>query len=215
MKNIDENFRKDGSVKKSLKERNRERREKWIVEAASNLFRDRGYQSTRIEDIAEAAEVSPGTVYSYFETKENILLAILLLHRKSIGSRRLRVVDSPPNDLTEAMILYEKERLWHATRYLDRPLWRRIAAAGIMSPWSALGKKSIELDTGPHLERLKIFSILADRGLVPAGFQIERAAEVLRAVSLYVWLKFLREDITTLEDAQDEIEKNVRMILRD
>jgi AcrR family transcriptional regulator len=38
------------------------------------LFREQGYAATRVEQIAEAAEVSPATFYRYFPTKEDVVL---------------------------------------------------------------------------------------------------------------------------------------------
>ncbi|WP_137811727.1 acyl-CoA-like ligand-binding transcription factor [Gandjariella thermophila] len=39
------------------------------------LFREQGYAATTVEQIAEAAEVSPSTFFRYFPTKEDVVLA--------------------------------------------------------------------------------------------------------------------------------------------
>ena len=46
-----------------------------IIEEATALFRERGYQATTIEDITEAADVAPRTFYSYFDAKVDVALA--------------------------------------------------------------------------------------------------------------------------------------------
>jgi len=61
--------------------REREQRRKDILAAAETLFARKGYDSTSIEEIAGLAEVSPGTVYFYFENKEDLLLSLV----KTIG----------------------------------------------------------------------------------------------------------------------------------
>ena len=48
-----------------LRERQKADREKRILSAAVHKFRANGYKAVRIEDLAEAAEVSVGTVYHY------------------------------------------------------------------------------------------------------------------------------------------------------
>ena len=45
-----------------------------IQEVALGLFDERGYGSVAIEQIAEASEVSPSSVYRYFGTKEQLVL---------------------------------------------------------------------------------------------------------------------------------------------
>ncbi|MEV6421940.1 TetR family transcriptional regulator [Streptomyces sp. NPDC051662] len=55
-------------ARKKLKTRSAIRR------AAFGLIADQGYEATTIEQIAEASEVSPSTVFRYFPTKEDIVL---------------------------------------------------------------------------------------------------------------------------------------------
>ncbi len=45
-----------------------------IQAVALDLFDERGYQAVTVEQIAEASEVSPSSVYRYFGTKEQIVL---------------------------------------------------------------------------------------------------------------------------------------------
>ena len=45
-----------------------------IQEHALRLFREQGYNETTVEQIAEAAEVSPSTFFRYFPTKEDVVL---------------------------------------------------------------------------------------------------------------------------------------------
>jgi AcrR family transcriptional regulator len=47
-----------------------------IVDAAAELFLDRGYVSTTIEAIAERADVAVETVYARFRNKRNLLIAV-------------------------------------------------------------------------------------------------------------------------------------------
>jgi AcrR family transcriptional regulator len=58
-----------------LRERSKARRRAAIIRAAYELFAERGYDSTTVADIAEAAEVSPRTVAMYFPAKQDIALS--------------------------------------------------------------------------------------------------------------------------------------------
>jgi AcrR family transcriptional regulator len=57
-----------------LRERKRARTFSEIQREALRLFVAQGYEQTTIEQIAEAAEVSPSTIFRYFPTKEDLVL---------------------------------------------------------------------------------------------------------------------------------------------
>jgi TetR/AcrR family transcriptional regulator len=48
-----------------------------ILNAAIELFRDRGFEATRLEDVADKAGVSKATIYLYFESKEDLFFALI------------------------------------------------------------------------------------------------------------------------------------------
>lgn len=53
----------------------RDSREKEIVETTIALFSERGFLGVRMSDIAREAGYSMGTIYSHFESKEDLLIA--------------------------------------------------------------------------------------------------------------------------------------------
>ena len=47
-----------------------------LLNAAAELFIERGYANTRMEDIATSMQMSRSSLYYYFENKEQVLLAL-------------------------------------------------------------------------------------------------------------------------------------------
>jgi AcrR family transcriptional regulator len=66
---------KGSRAKVSLVERRRQQTRAEIAEAAAELFVDRGFEATTIEEIAAAAGISQRTFFRYFPRKEDIVMA--------------------------------------------------------------------------------------------------------------------------------------------
>lgn len=60
--------------RQGLRERKKARTRFAIQQEALKLFREQGYGATTVEQIAEAAEVSPSTFFRYFPTKDALVL---------------------------------------------------------------------------------------------------------------------------------------------
>ena len=75
------------SQKRSLKESN-------IIDAAEKIFSAVGFSNTKMEEIAKEAGVSKGTVYFYFDTKENLYMAVTYRALQSLNETLYRTRDA-------------------------------------------------------------------------------------------------------------------------
>lgn len=78
-----------------------------LAAAALELFVERGFAGTRLDDVAKRAGVSKGTLYLYFDSKDELFKAIV---REGIVSRyvefeeRLRTFEGSSADLIRALV---------------------------------------------------------------------------------------------------------------
>ncbi|MEU2245537.1 TetR family transcriptional regulator [Streptomyces sp. NPDC019224] len=190
-----------------LRERKKLKTRVAIRQATYRLVEEQGYEATTIEQIAEAAEVSPSTVFRYFATKEDIVLtdeydpvmeALL----------RNRPADEPP---LESVRLMMREALATFLTANDGELRRRTR---LMVEVPAVRARMTETmsDTAKVLARA-----LADRtgrGTDDLGVRVFIAAVLgaLREATLY-WGEHGQEgDLSALVDkALDTLEDGLRL----
>lgn len=67
----------DANKAKPRWERRKDARPQELLAAALDLFVERGYAGTRLDDVASLAGVSKGTLYLYFENKEELFKAVV------------------------------------------------------------------------------------------------------------------------------------------
>ncbi len=76
------------------RERRAAARKAQILEAAATVFAEKGFHRATTKEIAEAADVSEGTLYNYFDSKEDLLIGIMA---------RLAEVETLPEEFMEAL----------------------------------------------------------------------------------------------------------------
>jgi len=99
-----------------------EKRKQQIIDAAKDMFINRGFQSTHIGQVCEELDIARGTVYQYFSNKKEILYAIL----ESVSENIEDILD--PDDLKE--FLRKKPEYDTIVKFVDNRI------AGVLSVFS-------------------------------------------------------------------------------
>lgn len=71
---------------RSLKEKQRQEREALILQTAEEVFSDKGYHETSMDEIATQVGIAKGTVYLHFPSKEDLLIAIFARDVKNVSA---------------------------------------------------------------------------------------------------------------------------------
>ena len=91
----------------SLRQRRKEARPQELLDAALALFVEKGFAATRIEEVADRAGVSKGTLYLYYPSKEELLKAVIreqLSHQIEAGAEEARQHTGSQADLLRNML---------------------------------------------------------------------------------------------------------------
>ena len=121
----------EASQELGLRERKKARLRQQIIDTSIRLFRKRGYENTRVEDIVQILEISQPTFFRYFPSKDAVLREV---GRRGFNCLKEHLETELSSDATTAERL---ERMYvDMAREVesDRPLWRAIVLSGAMDP---------------------------------------------------------------------------------
>lgn len=183
-----------------LRERQKADRTRRILEAASSLFREQGYDAVRIEDIAAAAEVSAGTCYNYFSTKGDLLLAIVSMEVEEVVEAGESVVTDPPPNIAEALDALIRIYYDHSLHYLSKPMWRTAMALSIEAPGTPFSQRYTALDGLLAQQVCDLIAALQQRGIARRDFDVQAMGQVIFNSLNQVFVEFVKQDEMPLTD---------------
>lgn len=71
-----------------------------VIKMAHQLFIDKGFQATSIQDILDCSEISKGTFYNYFSSKNELLIDLLKsLYKQVEKERNELLIGQDPSDI--------------------------------------------------------------------------------------------------------------------
>ena len=158
-------------------QRRKEARPEEILDAALQLFTEKGFSSTRMIDVAKAAGISKGTLYLYFENKEAIF--------RDVVQQRI----TPQIDHVEYIVDGFEGSNAELLRNMINGWWVNIACTSL----SAIPKLIVsESGNFPELAEYftksvvirsrDLFSKVISRGMISGEFEIYEAEAVARLV---------------------------------
>ena len=95
-----------------------DQRKQEILDAAMGLFTTSGYDSVSMRDIARAAEITPGLVYHYFDSKQNLFSAAFDAYVIECTRALVAVLDDPDVELSHKLdVLFSQPADEESQRY--------------------------------------------------------------------------------------------------
>ncbi|WNO72636.1 TetR/AcrR family transcriptional regulator [Streptomyces sp. AM8-1-1] len=146
-----------------LRERKKLRTRTAIRRATFRLIAAHGYEATTVEQIAEAADVSPSTVFRYFATKEDIVLADeydraveTLLRARPAAEPPLESLRAALTEAFAAMLAEEPEEMRQRSRLIVEVPALRARMTGTMAETALLLARAIAGRAGREPDDLDV-----------------------------------------------------------
>lgn len=140
-----------------------EEKRREIVDVASELFEEHGFERTSMSMISERLGGSKATLYGYFKSKEQLLAAVLLYDVTDQADRLMNEFLSS-DDLREGLI---KLGVAYMTRRLSSVPIANVRMVANQPADSTLGKEFFERVLEPAWQRLaRRFELMMDQGLL-------------------------------------------------
>ncbi len=156
-------------MKDSIQEQLIAARRNQILDAAAQVFAEKGFHPTTIKDIARHAGIADGTIYNYFENKTALLLGILERMREQ-AIQQMPPPPPDPGDLHNLVRFY----LQVALQQQDTALFRVVISEMMVNPELRAQYQQTILE--PTLQIAEM--LFAERGLPPDEVRL-----LVRAVS--------------------------------
>jgi len=155
------------------KKRNRKRREKenrrsTILKAARKLFLERGFKAVTVDSIAEKAEVSKGSIYLCFESKEEIYTQILIADNISLNER---IQNFSLIEASASQLLLEFARIYVDFFLSDKELFRILMTFMMQTGQMHLTQQQSDELIRSTNENIKVVSEIIQKGIDSGEFR--------------------------------------------
>jgi len=196
-----------------LREKQKADRDHRILKAATRLFREDGYDRTKIGAIAAKARVSIGTVYNYYQNKGDLLVAIVSMEVNEVLRAGAALIERPPADIAQAVNDLISIYLDHSLVYLNKEMWRHAMAISIRQPDSPFGRHYGDLDDRLTRQVCEMIECLQHQGRVKPGIDAAAAGETIFNNTNMMFTLFVKSEEMSLEALKSSIARQLTPLL--
>lgn len=150
-----------------------------LMQAASELLVEKGFEATTVQDITDRADVGRGTFYIHFKDKDDIIGAILQEHTYALTQHLYALVEAEPFPRRE----YISWLIFFETALKTQAVIKALVNGRVSY---GLNRRLMDLVTSVYEENLKVKRFSAEIDL-PVDFLARYAAGAIMEVMIW-WL---------------------------
>lgn len=151
-----------------------------IINAAQNVFTQKGFNQARMDDIANETGLSKGTLYLYFNSKDDLIIAILdRMFQREL--KQMEILDSANLSATET--------IWKMTETLANEISGFVQLVPIIYQFLALAfrNKHVQQALKKYINSyIDILIPIIEQGIKSGEFHKVNAHEVAVAISAII-----------------------------
>jgi AcrR family transcriptional regulator len=172
-----------------LRQRQKEARREAIVTAALGLFETHGFAATTVEQIAVQAGVSTPTVFNYFGSKQEILLALVEhADKQAIIDARSQIPDF--DNAVDAMCHLESLIVRHELSVLPPAIWRELSPLSMVTT-----PPEQDFNAGLVREIANLLRELQERKMLSTTVDVDFVAYFLNDYSSMLFMRLVQDDV--------------------
>ena len=204
------------------KKRNRKRKEKenrrsTILKAARKLFLERGFKAVTVDSIAEKAEVSKGSIYLCFESKEEIYTQILIADNISLNER---IQNFSLIEASASQLLLEFARIYVDFFLSDKELFRILMTFMMQTGQMHLTQQQSDELIRSTNENIKVISEIIQKGVDSGEFRpLDNILQMKNAIwgmlnGVILLLLFTGNPIKRMERIHSTVQERMTVFIR-
>lgn len=197
----------------ALRERQKAERHRRIVEAATELFGDVGYEQANMEMLAERAEVSIGTIYNYYENKGDLLLSVVTTEAKQTHAIGRAIIENFGGSPKEAILKLIDAYVGEPMKFMNKETWRRAIAMSILQPDSKFGQQYAEVDRQLGDQLVELVLALVGKGHFSGASDPLAVGEVIFNNVNMMFTLFMIDDSMSLAELKKKLTRQILSIL--
>lgn len=184
-----------------------------ILDAATALFREHGYDAVKMEAIAASAEVSIGTIYNYYQNKGDLLVAIVAMEVSEVLAAGENLIAKPPRSADKAIDSLIGNYIEHSLVYLSKEMWRQAMATAIQQPNSPFGITYAELDVALARQVFQLIKRLQALEMVDPKVDARSLGELIFNNTNMMFTVFVTSEIMTVPQLRSAIRRQLRPVI--
>ncbi|WP_420430493.1 TetR/AcrR family transcriptional regulator [Kordiimonas sp.] len=198
-----------------LRARQKAQRRVLIEKAASELFVEKGFADTTIEEIAARAVVSAPTVYNYYGTKGDLLLALVARGEEGIEEAlsdfSKQAANHTPVELVAKVI---RSNVNDTLSALSRELWGHVVAFVATSSDPEVAPRYLATIAGGLGAAIRsVLEAYQQMGSIDPSLDAHELATLLTRMERIHFLNYVYLKAMTVEDLHGAIARDVEIIV--